>query len=75
MAAYQHFPKRRPRVTVRAEWYPLWPKRGRNYRFWMEVGRRVKARRVRHKDYTRVRAICIEVEAELHKRKAKSASH
>lgn len=63
--AYQHIRKARPRVTARVEWMRAWPRRGRNVRFWSEVARRVKARRVRHKDLDRVRAICEEVDEEI----------
>lgn len=61
--------RRKPKhVRVRAEWYGLWPARGRSYRFWAMVGRRVAARRVAHGDHFGVQQICAEVEAELNGR-------
>lgn len=55
--------KRRAPVRVRAEWLRLWP--GQGLRFWGLVGRRVKEKRIRHKDWVRVREVCEQVHRDL----------
>lgn len=72
--AYQHIRKRRPTVTVRAEWYGLWPKRGRSLRFWSEVGRRVKARRIPHRNFARIKEVCVGVERDFARASKKSST-
>jgi hypothetical protein len=57
------FDKKRKAVTVDTRWRRAWPE-VRPMRWWIEVGRRVKARRLAHRDLERVRQVCAEVERE-----------
>jgi hypothetical protein len=50
-------------VRVRAEWLGRRP--GHDLRFWGIVARRVRARRVRARDWARVREIAEQVERDL----------
>ena len=61
-------PKKRASVTVRTDWFGLWPRRGRHLRFWGAVGRRVKERGVRHNEHGTIRLICREVENEFRRK-------
>jgi len=53
---------KRPAVRVRTDWMGLHPTRPMS--FWIEVGRRVKARRITQGDLRKVRSVIAEVEAE-----------
>lgn len=53
---------RRPKYTVRRAWMRLHPRRAWQMRFWLRVGKKVKAKGVRHRDLAKVRAIIKEVE-------------
>ena len=56
----------RPRTTtVRATWFEWYPRRGLNTLFWIEVGKIVRARRIRHADRARVVGVCREVDSRL----------
>ena len=54
-------------VTVHADWFRLHPTRPRAW--WLEVGKRVKTRRIRSRDWDAVKAVCREVEDEFKQRK------
>lgn len=51
------------RVKVRTEWYVLHPRR--DMRFWLAVALRVKTRSVRHKDFSKIKQICMEVDTQI----------
>jgi len=53
------------RLTVRAEWYPLYPKRIGDTGFWASVAVRVKKQGVRHKDRAAIARICSQVDANM----------
>ena len=55
------------RVKVRTEWYALHPRR--DMRFWLAVALRVKTRSVRHKDFSKIKQICMEVDTQINQLK------
>jgi hypothetical protein len=57
--------KRKRTVTVRKEWFGLFPKRGRHVMFWLEVAHRVVDRHVRSTNYNVIKQICMEVDYEF----------
>lgn len=57
------FDRRRRAVTVDTRWRRAWPE-VRPMRWWIEVGRRVRDRRLAHGDLEGVRVVCAEVESE-----------
>jgi len=52
----------RKKYTVRMSWMRLHPRRAWQMRFWLRVGKQVKAKGVPHKDLVKVKSIIKEVE-------------
>lgn len=59
------FERPKKRVTVRTEWMRLWPRRGRQMSFWLAVARKVRERRVKHRDLQAIKLICEETDCEF----------
>lgn len=60
------YDKKRKAVTVDTRWRRCWHEI-RPLRWWVEVGRRVRAKRVAHADLKRVKQVCREVEEKWRK--------
>lgn len=56
------FERPRKSVTVRREWFALYPRK--DHSFWLAVAKRVRDRKVRHSDHVTIRAICNEVNSD-----------
>lgn len=46
---------------VPVSWVRMYPRHGFNHVFWVAVSRRVRERRIAHKDLRAVRLVCLEV--------------
>ncbi len=55
------------RVKVRTEWFVLHPRK--DMRFWLAVALRIKTRGVRHKDFNKIKLICLEVDSQINQLK------
>lgn len=53
------------KITVRSEWFSLYPRRGGDMGFWISVGKRVRKQGVRHSDRTQIATICAQVDANM----------
>jgi hypothetical protein len=64
MAAYERWPRRRRRLTVRTMWRGLWPERSGDLSFWASVARRMRQRGIRADDSDAIRRLCAELEVQ-----------
>lgn len=62
--------ERKTKWKVHTSWMRLFPKRGHDMRFWLEVSKRVKAKGVRSTNLKEIKSIIKETEYEfiLHRR-------
>ena len=49
---------------VPVSWVRMFPRHGLHHVFWIAVSRRVRERRITHKDLRAVRLVCLEVSRE-----------